>query len=263
MSPKMVPKNAGKVLVAGASRESDQEMQLEMYRAAGFSGKGRAVSRDEFNDMMDEGELVEGWRGVIGAGSQAEGTLRERGIARSLIDDEDHWPGRGITGNGTYVATHPDGRTEGARQAASLYGENLLRIGLPKNITETPFDDVHSVGQYIDEIAYGDGPNGGKRPTDKAEAVFYDTALELFKQGRAEGLDDTQIAWTLADDGRLGIALGLDGYTVKHDGPEQGAEYTIVLNRTALVLDRTVYDSTGINPKHMQTGYDERGRPEE
>jgi len=260
MSPKMVPKNAGAVLVAGASRESEQEMQVEMYRAAGFNGRATVVGRDEFNDLQEEG-MSTGMRGVVDPGSPAFGTDLERSIARSLIDDENHFPGRGISGNGTYVAYSPDGLEYSAQQAASLYGENLLRIGLPKNIIETTFEDVHSVGSYVDEIAYGDGPNLGARPSDKAEAVFYDTAMELFKRGRAEGLDDFEIAHVLGDDGRLGIALGLDGYTIKHDAPMQGAEYVVVLNRSAVTLDRTVYDRTGINPRHTAEGYDDRGNP--
>lgn len=258
IGPGMVPKNAGKVIAAGAARESEQEMQLEMYKAAGFNGRGTVVSRGEFNDLMDEGNLEEGWRGVVDSSSPAFGTDLERKIARSLIDDDYHFPGRGIYGNGTYVAYQEDS-THSARQAASLYGENLLRIGMSKSITETSFDDVNAVEEAVADYVYGDGPYMGQRPTNPKKAVAYDTAKALVNSARAEGVEDFDIVAALGDTGRVAIALGLDGYTVKREPGSPGAEYTVVLNRSAVTLDRTVYDESGILSRHLADGYDNLG----
>lgn len=258
ISPGMVPANAGKVIAAGAARETEQEMQSAMYRAAGFNGRGTAVSRDEFNDLVDDG-MPEGWRGVVTDTPGSEGHVRDRQIARDLIDGPNHWPGRGIYGNGTYVAYQEDS-TASARSAAAAYGDSLTRIGLTKAIVETRFDDVRAVEEAVADVVYGDGPNMGKRPSDPKEAAAYDTAKELVKRGRAEGLEDFDIVHALGDTGRVAIALGLDGYTVKNDGLP-GAEYTVVLNRSAVTFDRTVYDETGINAKHVADDHNKRGEP--
>ena len=263
-----IPADAGKVMVAairGIQEYNEQDMQRQMYEARGYNARGTVLSREEFNDAVDEGKFEEGWRGIDGPRwgpvermqRSAAYNKAERDQARDIIDGETHYPGRGILGNGTYVALGPN--TVDARRAAQGYGDNLIRIGLPESITKNTFEEMDTVSRYIPDIIddgaktslkesrWDDGD--GTEPHDQAmhDAAFA-TALSLVKAGRDAGLQDDTIIIGLGDVGRVATVLGVDGYVERSSGGE--VKYVVALNRGAMTFESTVYDHTGIVPRH-------------
>jgi hypothetical protein len=260
----MLPEWSGRAIVAAnAAPYHDQDQQRAMYAVAGYNGKPKSISRDEFNDLVDEGSGVkEGWRGVVTDIPESRGGQEaNRAIARSFVDGDEHFPGRGIYGNGTYVAYHPGGKTEQSRLAAEGYGDSLIRMAIPDRIIDTPSSDIERVGAHIEDAIYPDGVPK-PRPTSEHGRDLYDTAQELVRRGREAGLSDEDLFMALGDDGRVAIALGLDGYTVKNDNMHTNSvEYVVVLNRAAITVDRTVYTGDGITARHLADGHDSRGNP--
>lgn len=263
-----IPADAGKVMVAairGIQEYNEQDMQRQMYEARGYNARGTVLSREEFNDAVDEGKFEEGWRGIDGPRwgpldriqRAAAYNKAERDQARDIIDGETHYPGRGILGNGTYVALGPN--TADARRAAQGYGENLIRIGLPESITKNTFEEMDTVSRYIPDIIYDGAKTSlkesrwddgdGKEPHDQAmhDAAFA-TAQSLVKAGRDAGLQDDTIIVGLGDVGRVATVLGVDGYVERKSGGE--VKYVVALNRGAMTFDSTVYDQTGIVARH-------------
>lgn len=263
-----IPADAGKVMVAamrGIQEYNEQDMQRQMYEARGYNARGTVLSREEFNDAVDDGKFEEGWRGIDGPRwgpldriqRAAAYNKAERDQARDIIDGETHYPGRGILGNGTYVALGPV--TADSRRAASGYGENLIRTGLPKSITDNTFESVDEVSRYIPDIVYDGAKTSlkasryddgdGKEPHDQAlhDAAFA-TAQNLVKAGRDAGMSDDDIIIGLGDVGRVATVLGMDGYVERKSGG--AVKYVVALNRGAMYFDSTVYDSSGIVPRH-------------
>lgn len=261
-----IPKDAGKVMVAaikGIQEYNEQDMQRQMYEARGYNARGTVLSREEFNDAVDEGKFEEGWRGIDGPRAAwgplavmrapAKYAAAEREIARDIIDGETHYPGRGILGNGTYVALGPN--TADARRTAQGYGENLIRIGLPESITKNTFEEMDTVSRYIPDIIYDGAKTSLKEPRwddgehDQAmhDAAFA-TAQSLVKAGRDAGLQDDTIIIGLGDVGRVATVLGVDGYVERKSGGD--VKYVVALNRGAMTFDSTVYDQTGIVARH-------------
>jgi hypothetical protein len=264
-----IPKDAGEVMFAlargqGMRDYDEQQMQRDLYEARGYNARGTVISREEFNDAVDEGKFEEGWRGLDGPRADpverimnpAEYSKRERVQARDIIDGETHYPGRGIVGNGTYVALGPN--TADARRVATGYGDNLIRIGLPKSITRNTHEEVNEVGRYVEDIindgltaAHREprwGGSGDGRHSQRLHDAAYATAKNLVKAGRDAGLGDDEIFMAMGDDGRVATVLGMDGYVERKSGGD--VKYVVALNRGAMTFDSTVYDHTGINPRH-------------
>lgn len=265
-----IPKDSGSVMLASMQDigdgpyQGEQLMQRAMYKARGYDAKGTVLSREEFNDAVDEGDFDEAWRGLEGPRwgpveriqNPAGYAKAERDVARDIIDGETHYPGRGILGNGTYIALGPN--TADARRAAQGYGANLVRIGLPKSITDNTFQEVDEVSRYVADIVY----DGQKEPLkysrlddgdfdephdQKVHDAAFATARSLVKAGRDVGMDDVDIVLSLGDVGRVATVLGWDGY-VDQSGAD--VKYVVGLNRGAMTFDSTVYDMTGIVPRH-------------
>ena len=264
-----IPKDTGKVMLAvargrGMADYDEQQMQRDLYAAKGYNARGTVLSREEFNDAVDEGKFEEGWRGIDGPKAEwgplavmrspAKYAAVEREIARDIIDGEMHYPGRGILGNGTYVALGPV--TADSRRAASGYGENLVRVGLPKSITENTYEAVDQVGRYIQDIIDDGLTESRKEPRWGSQAdhnqplhdAAFATARSLVKAGRDVGLGDDELYTMLGDNGRVATLIGMDGYVERKTGGE--VKYVVALNRGAMSFDRTVYDWTGIAPRH-------------
>lgn len=261
-----VPSDAGSVMASAVLLDyNEQAMQTQMYGARGYQSRGKVLSREEFNDAVDNKDFEEGWRGLDGPRwgplerihKSAAYIVAEREQARDIIDGETHYPGRGILGNGTYIALGPN--TSDARRTAHGYGENLIRIGLPKSITENTFEAVDEVSRYVPDIMY-DGAKGpmkesryddgdGNEPHNQGlhDAAFA-TARNLIKAGRETGMEDADIIQVLGDAGRVATALGMDGYVDRKSGGD--VKYVVALNRGAMTFESTVYDSTGISARH-------------
>lgn len=273
MADGSIPADAGKVMRAaqgGIDAYDEQQMQRELYDARGFHGKGKVMSREEFNDATEEAGFTEVWRGVEMRSDKwgpvsmmqdrAGYTRAERTMARDIIEGDEHYPGRGMYGNGTYMAMHEN--TSMARMAAEGYGPNLIRIGLPKSVTENTFESVDQVGKYVQDIVY----DKRKKPKSESEAdeweieegfdpkmhsAAFKTAQNLYKAAKAEGMNDDDIIVVTGDTGRVATILGIDGYVVKGKrGGASGPEYVVGVNRSVMTFDSTVYDSTGIVPRH-------------
>lgn len=257
-----IPSDVGSVMKkALASTGPDDEVfpwskLARIYEARGFSGKAKIVSRSDLFDEFDSGRLREGWRGVRD-GDGVDENAREYG--RNLHDAPEHRPGSGVFGDGTYVALSISGRESVARNEASGYGTALTRMGLPKSITEHDYDDIKSVSFYAKRIAER-LPDWDKQPKDNPMVADefrvsnqrqYDTAKELLRIGVEAGLNESGVGVLLKDTGRVAALLGWDGYMVKNKQTQiPDVEYAVVLNRTALTLDESVYHDDGIRVRH-------------
>jgi hypothetical protein len=244
----------------GINGGNDQLMQSELYAARGYDERGKVLSREDFNDAVENGDFEEGWRGLDGPRwgpvdriqRPAQYAAAERQVARDIIYGDTHYPGRGILCNGTYIALDPS--THEARQTASGYVANLVRIGLPESITKNDSADFDEVQRYVSDIIYDDVRAPLKQARDDYEDhnqtrhdAAFKTADNLVKAGEAAGMDRDDVLLLLGDAGRVAIVLGVDGFT---DRSSFGPAYVVGLNRGVMTFDSTVYDNSGINPRH-------------
>lgn len=250
-----VPRDIGRIMSIVASRPTSggKEMQETIYdNRPGFHGKARVVSRDEFHDLADSGAVREGWRAVQDL--SAEGY-----ISRDLIDGKTHYVGWGVIGNGTYVAESSS--TASAREEATLYGDSFLRIGLPKSVFDVTSDTLAEIQTYLLNMDYYENAGKGVKRFDPDDENWK-VAKDVYHQGIKSGLTNGEILSITQDLGRLGSLLGLDGYYMnlnEMSSDRASLNYVVVLNRSAITLDRTVYHADGITPRFQAPGYDERG----
>ncbi len=182
----------------------------EIYQMQGFDGKPEILSELE----MDHRITAEGWQqvwrgfGKVGADRQSE-------YLEAFRSGEDHWPGLGIYGNGTYTAT--------AFSEARQYAEwTRPRQDMTFEEEDELYDDYRT-HTGIARIAID----------PEARGINYFDLANLYRTEREERNDPV---WTRAmgDLGRYAATRGYD-YVFMNDD-EIGAGQLVVLNRTAVAI---------------------------
>lgn len=243
-----------------------REIQATMYEAAGYNGKARAVGADKFDELVGEGKEfpAEGFRAVFHDGGIPR-TVDE--IGRAFIDDPRHFPSLGVYGNGSYFAVakrfeDDDGDIQppdrgGAIDVTENYGPMVTRVGVPNSMLKLKSNDVNAVSNAVGDMIMEQVRTGSETSPPNPSPAQRSAQL-IIDAGRAAGLSPEKIIEVTQDQGRTAILMGASGYTVF----ENPADYLVVLNRGALVADRTVYTHDGrggIKPSIPQDGYNKRG----
>lgn len=285
-----VPEDTGQIMseisklarldqLPGEEHGADQLMS-GIYERRGFNKHAQQLDAEDFEQFLRDNpdSHLEGWRGVD-AGAvpsftneyQRENAAR---IALSFHEDERHWAGRGILGNGTYVAVnHPDSEQGFQRSVheSSLYSSKTnpvqIHMAVPTDNLAT-YSHIESVGLVIGRLTRtlsGDRPPAGQEndtPTDvirrgvegrmgdRWESITPREAamgMEIVRQGLNSGMSLSQIEVVTRDAGRLSALIGYDGIITQIPGGGQ-SEYAVVHNRGAIVLDHTVYATTKKDP---------------
>lgn len=164
-----------------------------IWREQGFDGPPKAVSDEEL-DKEIEGGAIELFRGLHGP--------KALEYAEQFIGGDEHFPGLGVYGNGTY--------TTPSSNFASRYasrGGVLLRMALPKDARIIDAPELFNLSQQAKNDLQG---NPGVDP---------------------------RVRDAMSDPGRLASMLGYDAIRV----PTTPTEY-IILNRTAVSVSTRVRD---------------------
>ena len=115
-------------------RDDGGDAVLEkIYAKQGFNQKSHAISEAEYQGYVQSGE-VQIFRGV------AAGPKGKRQYADEFIEGSEHFPGRGIYGNGTYTAAGAYGAAT-AHSYAQGTG-TVLRMTLRKNARVTTYENL-------------------------------------------------------------------------------------------------------------------------
>lgn len=175
-----------------------------IYALQGYHGKPEVLTELE----MDHRILAEGWEqvwrgfGKVNANRQSE-------YLEAFRSGEEHWPGLGIYGNGTYTA-------EKFSEARHYSEWTRPRQGMSFEEEDDAYDDYRS-HPGIARIAIN----------PEARAIYYYDVARLLRADR-EGKGE-RWARAMGDVGRYAALLGYDYITTD-------TEQIIILNRTAVAV---------------------------
>lgn len=210
-----------KVTMTREGSDSRGDVALgDIYEQQGFHGRPKVVARQEMDRLIQSGHL-EMFRGVA---ESRDGTISSAEYAQQFRLGDEHYPGFGMHGNGSYATTwqmeaqgYSDPFGEGFRQSTDLKRwPGVIRIALPPDAR-------------IAEVQRLKGQQ----------------AADL-NQIRARG-DDAKYN-VLADVGRYAAALGYDAIwlgplttrgTKLPDAPPSRDHY-IILNRSILTVQEVL-----------------------
>ena len=182
----------------------------EIYEMQGFHARPEVLTELE----MDHRITAEGWQqvwrgfGKVGADRQSE-------YLEAFRSGEEHYPGLGIYGNGTYSAT--------AFSEARQYAEWAVpREGMSFDEQDDAYDDYRT-HTGIARIAID----------PEARGINYFDLASLFRRERDERNDPV---WSRAmgDLGRYAATSGYDYIFMNDD--EMGAGQLVILNRSAVAV---------------------------
>lgn len=185
------------------SFSGDQQLR-EIWKTQGFDGKPTGVSKEEFD--AGTGSVL--YRGIAGD--------KHKERCEQFISGEEPFPGFGNYGNGTYtsndIQTAKD-YTGASTEVAHGKTGSYIRMRLKPNARVISNEDLN------------------KRMRDEMNVV-----TDLGKQKKFnEMMKHTQLISKLGNPGHAASALGYDAIDVAERG------YVVVLNRTAVTVDKTVY----------------------
>lgn len=211
------------------SGTGDDPDLLRALQEQGFTDPGDLVERDEIDAAIRGGDL-EMYRGV---GSEDEAMARK--FAEDFQSGE-LFAGKGMSGNGTYVAVPAKESTESSR-GQPVFGEissTQVRTEAEQDTQDDgPFEGAREYARehehgWVVRMAMRKDARFGDYDTLKAESET------LVEQLRSAG-QNTEADF-YSDVGRYAVARGFDGYFIGRVNSKQG--YAVILNRSALRIQR-------------------------
>lgn len=221
-------------IFSAASTRMD-DMLGEIYQQQGYHGKPSVVKREQMDRLVKEG-WTELWRGV-----SHPDPGRRAAYAQQFRTGDEHRPGLGGRGNGTYTSRNP-------REAQSYTTpDERWHMTLVKR------EDGSHAHAYVDP----DDPDAppvypGVDPADTrrypgllrmalrpdARLITWRELEDMWPIKQRESLIAVEGGWevdedrmsVIADEGRLAAALGYDAII------RPGSDHIIILNRTAVVV---------------------------
>lgn len=142
----------------------------------GFDDTPTVVSKSEMDRLLATGDYIEAWRGVRGTHGKSSAAINEE------FRSGPAYYGKGIFGNGYYLATQKDV----ARKYADTSKNSIVRILIPKSAITAQYADMQREARA----------NSSRRSQVKGGS---------YEDG------------TLYDPGRWAAAKGVDGIEIKHD----------------------------------------------
>lgn len=222
---------AGTVPVtAGAQRTAgDDQFMKEMNKEAGFDGLPHLVNEAQMNFFTQSGE-IEMFRGC------------NHGPRGEAFQSGEFYAGVGIHGNGTYTAGVT--KTQTPIQAIQT-AQGYTRLSSYQWSSTDP-----DPGVIFRLVAKGDAKLSTERALEAASKKFTAEINRLY-QGRinaaatradkqAQMQERDRLLAVFSDTGRVGLLLGYDGYYCT------GADYYVMLNRTAMRVQGRMYSPTTI-----------------
>lgn len=189
----------------------------EIYRAQGYHGRPRIVTRAELDGLVAQG-WTEVWRGHAGVSTTFE-QARER--AEQYRSSDRHYPGRGIYGNGSYFGPLETARRYAKFEPGDTWGD------LSMEEMDEIFDDPHHPAWA--------GLTRAALPPDARIIDRWD-AMQFYHDrviGEA-GLSPASHTRVLADLGRASALRGYDAIRVETGNGDE--VYYVILNRSILAV---------------------------
>lgn len=224
----------------------DYEMPDEalgtIYEARGYHAKPAVVSRDEMDKLIADG-WTQVWRGVGGKYVSSESQMgRVTEWAEGFRSGDEHRPGLGLHGNGTYTASFL-----GEAVDYTPWGGGGARPGVYKRGSYT-FDH----GDWPGLLRIAIRPDARVISSEELltiRARRFDERRAQIAAERGVPVDEVDVNdladdeyWVHADAGRLAAILGYDAIRVRSGN--QGAPYYVVLNRGAVAVQEAVSGGT-------------------
>lgn len=224
MGAKLIEKHAG-------GMASGDAFLGRLYTSQGFDGLPTLVDEDEFERLLPSLQY-EAYRGMQ--------TKQNTPNYPKLLMEGDYFPGFGIYGNGTYAALTKQSVKHGIATSGDLFGISIanqyadgstrpavVRFALKPDAKVLSFSEVERLREQYrhdvqQEFRRTMAALSRRNPPDKAEQI-------------AAARRDADRRHDLTRDlGRFATMLGIDAYEV------EGNPYIVVLNRTAMVISKTV-----------------------
>jgi hypothetical protein len=195
---------------------------LAIAKDQGFDGKPQVV--DDLDQYVATGE-PELFRGTKGEGYAEQ------------LQSGDYFPGLGCYGNGTYMAYGPEAKNE-ARKYATTDGE-IVRCTLHKDAKTINYNDLEN------------------KMTEYAKTFQSDMNKAKINNDTKEIERLTRLGTTVNDFGHFAAAQGYDAIVKEFKvlGADTGEKYYVVLNRTAMRIQKKIlkgssgYKSMNITPE--------------
>lgn len=212
----------------------DRTLQ-EIYRANGFDGLPSVVDPSVLDEIIEQSEVGEVWRGVGHVDSYADGVRTHRTPAELVeqFQSGPYYTGRGVSGNGIYSSTVRQTAFE-AYAASDLSGLTRMTLRPGARVAS----DVEITDMiYAERQAFRDETRAlYRRQADAMSDGDEDLWTALGHEIRAINDRENLLSQTLwADPGQFAALRGYDAMSHRASMDET---YWIFFNRTAIVMER-------------------------
>lgn len=203
----------------------------DIYEARGFHGKPQVVNKTDMDKYIAENGTPELYRGMKESQTGKSGTEKQEGF----INDELHFAGYGVLGNGTYAAeTLPNSTTNKGLQIARDYAKSgyVTRDGGVNSCARLTLKKGTKIAEYESII--------------QQKKEFSAKLQKSYNNGKVSYKQFDLVSNLVNDVGRF---AAIRGYEAWHDndpnrsGARQDEPYWVITNRSKIIVQKERYDA--------------------
>lgn len=211
---------------AGDEGKLGDRILARIYEKQGYHAKGKLLSKEEFDKQIAKGTHIEVHRGVSG-----------KARVEDFKTGDEHYPGYGVLGNGTYASTYRP-----TAESYSRYNEQgLIHMALDRKAKIIDNNDLsNEMREGLRKIPQRNAFSEVFKE-QKAKGLTNQQADELLKVRNKEILaENNKIRALYNDNGRYAAMRGYDAIVSDRGGTITGKveKYYVILNRGKVIIEK-------------------------